>query len=367
LFTDPSGLSWCPGPLCDRPGPQPPPDPGGSEPTGESSYYNSASNGEPGTEAPVGAGAIGGSMVHYLGRRALTGSWGSAGGSPGRSMLGKFAWSGAGVMAHAALHPGRAPTWFERHHDLAATGLELGVDVAEAAGGFAADYYTFHAELAVGYGYEAVDHFGGLAEGAWWAANNPIEAVDAAAEAVVADGENVLVQVPAVIERIQDGDWTGAGNSYNSAAKSAWNIAANATGGAKTAGALGTLARANKVVRTGSYGNLRTAGAKDGHHIIQDAAMRDVPGYSRAAAPAVELPGPSTRPGSPHYNATQVQREAGGGTYAAERRIGYKALRKAGIGKDAARSLIHAADQYFGSIGVTPSTITRVPGNRTRP
>lgn len=312
-FTDPSGLSWCPGPLCDRPGPQPPPDPGGSDPTGESSYYNSASNGEPGTEAPVGAGAIGGSMVHYLGRRALTGSWGSAGGSPGRSMLGKFAWSAAGVMAHAALHPGRAPTWFERHHDLGAGALELGVDVAESAGGFVADYYTFHAELAVGYGYEAVDHFGGLAQGAWWAANNPLEAVDATVEAAISDVENVAVQVPAAVQNVRDGDWSAAGASYHSAARSAWNTAANVAGGAKAAGELGTLAGIAKRVRqsgsTTPVGELRAAGLRDAHHVIQDAAVRDLPGYNTNLAPGVQLTGPSNVPGTPHNLTRAVQRE----------------------------------------------------------
>jgi len=118
--------------------------------------------------------------------------------------------------------------------------------------------------------------------------------------------------------------------------------------------------------RSGSYSRLRSLGAKDGHHVVQDAAVRDLPGYSRGAAPAVELPGPSTRVGSPHYEATQVQRQAGGGTYAAERRIAYKALRRAGISEANARSLIQIADEYFKSIGVGPSTPTRIPGNRSR-
>lgn len=117
-------------------------------------------------------------------------------------------------------------------------------------------------------------------------------------------------------------------------------------------------------LRGGTYGELRRAGAQDAHHVIQDAAMRDLPGYSRTAAPAVELPGPSTRSGTPHYEATQVQRQAGGGTYAAERRIGYKALRRGGLSPADARAAIGRADAYFASIGVTPQTSTRIPGNR---
>jgi len=117
-------------------------------------------------------------------------------------------------------------------------------------------------------------------------------------------------------------------------------------------------------IRTGSYGSLRNTGVKDAHHIIQDAAVRELPGYSRSAAPAVELPGPSTQAGSPHYLATQAQRQPGGGTYAAERRIGYKALRKANFSPDLARSLIEQADNYFKSLGVGPGTPTRIPASR---
>lgn len=98
--------------------------------------------------------------------------------------------------------------------------------------------------------------------------------------------------------------------------------------------------------------------------MIQDAAVRDLPGYNTNAAPGVQLPGPSTAPGTPHYNATQVQRQAGGGTYAAERRIGYKALRRGGLSESDARAAIQQADEHFRSIGVGPQTPTRIPGNR---
>jgi hypothetical protein len=62
--------------------------------------------------------------------------------------------------------------------------------------------------------------------------------------------------------------------------------------------------------------------------------------------------------------ATQVQRQAGRGTYADERRIAYEALRRAGLSHEEAQKLIGRADAYFKSIGVTPSTPTRIPGNR---
>ncbi|WP_375766407.1 hypothetical protein NR798_32590 [Archangium gephyra] len=116
--------------------------------------------------------------------------------------------------------------------------------------------------------------------------------------------------------------------------------------------------------RAGTYGELKNAGIKDAHHVIQDAAVRELPGYDSRAAPAVELKGPATRIGTAHYEATQAQRQAGGGTYADERRIAYEALRRAGLSHEEAQTLIGRADDYFKSIGVTPSTPTRIPGNR---
>jgi hypothetical protein len=115
---------------------------------------------------------------------------------------------------------------------------------------------------------------------------------------------------------------------------------------------------------TTPIGELRSAGVKDAHHVIQDAAVRDLPGYDTNKAPGVQLEGPSTKVGSPHYNATQSQRTAGGGTYGSERKIGYRALREAGFTREQARSAISEADKYFESIGVTKDTVTRVPGNR---
>ncbi|WP_166839023.1 RHS repeat-associated core domain-containing protein [Rheinheimera pleomorphica] len=115
---------------------------------------------------------------------------------------------------------------------------------------------------------------------------------------------------------------------------------------------------------SGTHRQLNNAGATDSHHVIQDAAAKSLPGYNRMDAPAVQLKGPSTAKGSEHYIATQVQRQRGGGTYAAERRIGYKALRRAGLPQSEARSHILRADEYFEGIGVTPSTSMRSVGNR---
>ena len=113
-----------------------------------------------------------------------------------------------------------------------------------------------------------------------------------------------------------------------------------------------------------TVGGLRSAGKKDAHHVIQDAAVRNLPGYNTNAAPGIQLAGPSNVAGTPHNIATGVQRQSGGGTYAAERRIGYKAMRRAGVSEGDARAAIGHADDHFRGIGVGPDTMTRIPGNR---
>lgn len=99
--------------------------------------------------------------------------------------------------------------------------------------------------------------------------------------------------------------------------------------------------------------------------MIQDAAVRDLPGYNPNAAPGIQLPGPSTAKGTPHYAATRAQAVAGrGGTYGAEREIAYESLLKAGVPEAQARQAMAECDEYFRSIGVGLDTPTRVPGNR---
>jgi RHS repeat-associated protein len=106
----------------------------------------------------------------------------------------------------------------------------------------------------------------------------------------------------------------------------------------------------------------------DSHHIIQNAAVRDLPGYDRDDAPAIALRGPSTDPSTEHYRATQAQRQPGGGTYGAERQIAYNSLIAAGKTPAEASAAVARADAYFkDQLGVTDSTPTRIPGNRRSP
>ena len=96
---------------------------------------------------------------------------------------------------------------------------------------------------------------------------------------------------------------------------------------AKTAGkevVANELVQEGKQFATGTYGQLTRAGLNDAHHNIQNAAVKDLPGYSRSAAPSIQLPGRSV--GTPHHAANQVQgarrRLGDGDTYGAERRVG---------------------------------------------
>ncbi|MEV6906768.1 RHS repeat-associated core domain-containing protein [Amycolatopsis sp. NPDC051071] len=109
---------------------------------------------------------------------------------------------------------------------------------------------------------------------------------------------------------------------------------------------------------------------QDGHHIIQDAAVRDLPGYNRNDAPSIALGSPSSRREGPdsteHGRATAVQvPKEGRGTYGAERDVAYRALLAAGKSPTEAAAEIARADLYFmGQLGVTLNTPTRIPGTR---
>jgi hypothetical protein len=80
----------------------------------------------------------------------------------------------------------------------------------------------------------------------------------------------------------------------------------------------------------------------------------------------VPLKGPSTARGSEHYNATQVQRRYGGGTFGDEKQIALQALLAAGYTIDDALQIIAESAKYFTGIGVCDDTPTRIPGNRKK-
>jgi RHS repeat-associated protein len=115
----------------------------------------------------------------------------------------------------------------------------------------------------------------------------------------------------------------------------------------------------------GTKRELENMGVKDGHHIIQDAAVRDLPGYTSKGAPCIGLPGPSYTAGTPHERATAAQRQCkGGGTLGQELAIGESALVSAGASPGIAKTAAGYARADFAASGLGSSTQTRIPGNR---
>lgn len=104
----------------------------------------------------------------------------------------------------------------------------------------------------------------------------------------------------------------------------------------------------------------------ESHHIIQNAAVKDMPGYNKYQAPSIQLKGPASKVGTEHYKATQFQsHNKYGGTYGDERKVAYISLRKAGKTKEEAYAAIKYADSYFiGELGWSYDTVTNIPKNR---
>ena len=109
------------------------------------------------------------------------------------------------------------------------------------------------------------------------------------------------------------------------------------------------------------------AGVNDGHHLLQDAAMRDVDGYSKRSAPAIQADGPSTLIGSEHYNLTYDQSHATqAGTYGIEKKIGLdSATKNLNLNSAESSTLNDFIDNYFvNNLGLNNNSPTRKPGNR---
>lgn len=168
------------------------------------------------------------------------------------------------------------------------------------------------------------------------------------------------------LDSLSEGDYVGAAPSglgeFPLLGEAA--TAAKIARAARRAQRLIEEARAVPRVEKISMGALRNAGCRDAHHIIQDRTVRDLPGYNTRAAPGIQLRGPASDVTSPHGLTRSVQRQPGSGTYGAERRIGYKTLRRAGISRAEARVHIRNADDYFRGIGVNTGTRTWRPIDR---
>lgn len=100
-------------------------------------------------------------------------------------------------------------------------------------------------------------------------------------------------------------------------------------------------------------GDLRQA-----HHVVQDAAVRDLPGYDRNTAPSISLSA------GDHLRATASQYLGSRGTLAAEYSRAARALAAAGVPPGTAAERLNAAKSYFGRLGYGPETVTRDPSKR---
>ncbi|MGO7335793.1 hypothetical protein [Rhizobium leguminosarum] len=99
---------------------------------------------------------------------------------------------------------------------------------------------------------------------------------------------------------------------------------------------------------------------RQAHHIVQDAAVRDLSRYDRTKAPSISL---ST---SDHYRATAFQRNAPDrGTLGAEYRVALGALIASGMSVRQAAEEVNKAKEYFDRLGYGPDTPTRTPGSRS--
>lgn len=126
----------------------------------------------------------------------------------------------------------------------------------------------------------------------------------------------------------------------------------------------GTEAIEKRVVentaQTGKYKDIKNVG----HHIYQEAAVKNLSGYKSAEAIAVKVEGSGFKKGTQHYAANQVQKMPGGGTLGKERVIAYKALRAMGFTVEQCKQMVRQADKYFESLGHNLNTPTRIPTNR---
>jgi RHS repeat-associated protein len=114
------------------------------------------------------------------------------------------------------------------------------------------------------------------------------------------------------------------------------------------------------------YKDIAGKGIGDSHHIVQQAAVRDLKGVKFRDEPATPLEGGASKVGTEHYKATQVQRQYGGGTLGAEFQIALQALIAAGKDPQWAANTVNEAKKYFYNLGFCDSTPTRIPGNRKK-
>jgi hypothetical protein len=99
---------------------------------------------------------------------------------------------------------------------------------------------------------------------------------------------------------------------------------------------------------------------RSAHHIVQDAAVRNLEGYSYSQSPAVSLSNSAHARASATQNVTS---NAIRGTLGKEMAVARSALIAAGLTpREVNQAMREARGYFYGILGYTPSTQTREPG-----
>ena len=143
----------------------------------------------------------------------------------------------------------------------------------------------------------------------------------------------------------------------------------SAKGGSRILRRLASLFPSRHRYRIGPYDQLRGGvTGEEAHHILQHAAVRELPGYSRGQAPAIGLRGPGSSRSTQHGRTVTEQIDTLlGSTLGDEVTVAADALRRAGVPRRVIRQALTAADRYFyQELGLAPTSATRIPGTRRR-
>jgi hypothetical protein len=186
--------------------------------------------------------------------------------------------------------------------------------------------------------------------------------VAAVKTAVAVDKADMVVSTAqaaiSTVDAVQEGD-------YKRAALSAVQFGLSAKSTQKQSEELADKMRPKDWSPTHSQNQKLTSQTEQSHHIVQDAAVKNQPGYSYGSAPTTKLEGGSHAPGSPHDIANKVQNNAPQGmrgTYGGERDVAYMAMRAAGQSRGTAKANLDRADRYFeGELNMNKRTQTDIP------
>jgi len=182
--------------------------------------------------------------------------------------------------------------------------------------------------------------------------------------AIAVDKADTVVSTAQAAISVEDAVENG---EYGRAALSAVQVGLSAKQTRKNAEELADGMRPKEWSPTHSQNQKLTKESEQSHHIVQDAAVGNVPGYSRGTAPTTKMEGGSHAPDSPHDIANRIQNnvpDSMRGTYGGERDVAYLTMRAAGQTRGTAKANLERSDKYFkDELRVTNKTPTRNPNS----